>query len=117
MLSMGRASHFVGCKTPAGEKYIIFPYGFHGERRKISEQVISRLRENGISFEVCPVILKYCKEENIRRAIKDGRDMERIRHGIKNTFHFYDKYVYPAIDSTDLQPDQAAEKIIEIING
>lgn len=96
--------------------YVIFPYGFHGERRQIFEQVIGRLREDGIKFEVCPIILKCCKEENIRRSIKDGRDMERIERGIKNTFAFYDEYPYPNIDSTYLQPNQVAEKIIEILN-
>ena len=49
-------------------------------------------------------------EENIRRAINDGRDMERIERGIKNTFHFYDEYAYPNIDSTYLQPKKVAEK-------
>lgn len=97
-------------------EYVIFPYGFHGERKQIFEQVISSLREDGISFEICPVILKCCKEENIRRTINDGRDMERIERGIKNTFHFYDEYTYPNIDSTYLQPEKVAEKIIEILN-
>ena len=74
------------------------------------------MREDGISFEICPVILKCCKEENIRRTINDGRDMERIERGIKNTFRFYDEYSYPNIDSTYLQPEKVAEKIIEILN-
>ena len=97
-------------------EWVIFPYGFHRERKQIFEQVISSLREDSIPFEVCPIILKCCKEENIRRAIKDGRDMERIERGIKNTFHFYDEYAYPNIDSTYLQPEKVAEKIIEILN-
>lgn len=51
-------------------EYIIFPYGFHGERKQIFEQVINKLREDSILFEVCPIILKCCKEENIKRAIR-----------------------------------------------
>lgn len=51
-------------------KYVIFPYGFHGERKQIFEQVISSLREDAIPFEVCPIILKCCRDENIRRAIR-----------------------------------------------
>ena len=39
-----------------------------------------------------------------------------IERGIKNTFHFYDEYTYPNIDSTYLQPEKVAEKIIEILN-
>lgn len=42
--------------------------------------------------------------------------MERIERGIKNTFHFYDEYIYPNIDSTYLTPEKTAEKIIETLN-
>lgn len=42
---------------------------FHGGRKQLFEQVISRLREDAVQFEVCPIILKCCKDENIRRAI------------------------------------------------
>ena len=80
-------------------EYVIFPYGFHGERKQIFEQVISSLREDGISFEICPVILKCCKEENIRRTINDGRDMERSERGIKNTVHIYDEYIVNDINN------------------
>lgn len=44
-------------------------------------------------------------------------DIERIERGIKNTFHlFYDEYAYSNVDSTYLQPEKVAEKIIEILN-
>lgn len=97
-------------------EYVIFPYGFHGERKQIFEQVIDKLRKEGITFEICPIILTCSKDENIRRSLKDGRDMERIKRGIRNTFAFYDEYMYPNIDSTYLQPNQVADKIIEILN-
>lgn len=97
-------------------EYVIFPYGFHGERKQLFEQVISTLREDIIPFEICPIILKCSKDENIRRAIQDGRDIERIERGMKNTFGFYDEYTYPKVDSTYLQPEQVAEEIIEILN-
>lgn len=97
-------------------EYVIFPYGFHGERKQIFEQVISSLRKDAISFELCPIILKCSRDENIRRAVKDGRDRERIERGIENTFNFYNEYSYPDIDSTFLSPEQVAEKIIEILN-
>ena len=80
------------------------------------KKVINKLREDSILFEACPIILKCCKEENIKRAIKDGRDMQRIERGIKNTFAFYEEYTYPNLYSTYLQPNQVAEKIIEILN-
>lgn len=95
-------------------EYVIFPYGFHGERKQIYEQVIGWLREGGIKFEICPVILKCSKEENIRRSEQDGRDPERIERGMKNTFAFYDEYPYPCIDSTCQPPEQVAEEIIKL---
>lgn len=36
-------------------------------------------------------------------------DIERIEHGIKNTFQLYE-YVNPNVDSTYLQPEKVAEK-------
>lgn len=96
-------------------EFIVFPYGFHGERKQLFEQVLSRLEQEGIVFELCPIILKCCKEENIKRALKDGRDRERIERGIRNTFSFYDKYTYPSIDITYLEPNEVAEKIVNIL--
>lgn len=35
------------------------------------------------------------------------REKERMgKRGMKNTFAFYDRYTYPDIDTTNLQPDQ-----------
>lgn len=97
-------------------EFVIFPYGFHGERKQIFDQVVGRLRKDGVVFEVCPIILKCSMEENIRRTVKDGRERARIERGMKNTFAFYDRYTYPDIDTTYLRPDQVAEKILEILN-
>lgn len=36
-----------------------------------------------------PFPIKCSKDENIRRAIKDGREVERIERGIRNTFAKY----------------------------
>lgn len=97
-------------------EFIIFPYGFHGERKQIFEQVLSRLKQDDILFELCPVILKCDREENMRRLIKNGREKERIERGMKNTYTFYDTYTYPRIDTTNMQPEDVAEKILEILN-
>ena len=96
-------------------EFIIFPYGFHGERKQLFEQILSRLGQEGIVFKLCPIILKCSKEENIKRAVKDGRDSERIERGIRNTFAFYEKYTYPSIDTTHLEPNEVAEKIVNIL--
>ena len=96
-------------------EFIIFPYGFHGERKQLFEQILSRLGQEGIVFKLCPIILKCSKEENIKRAVKDGRNSERIERCIRNTFAFYEKYTYPSNDTTHLEPNEVAEKIVNIL--
>lgn len=94
---------------------IIFPYGFHGERKEIWEQVLHKLKADDIIFEICPILLKCSWEENIRRAKLDNRDSERIERGMKNTFSFYDSCSYPTIDTTNLDAEEVAEKILKMI--
>lgn len=94
---------------------VIFTYGFHGERKRIFDEVMQRLCENEeIEIECKIIILKCDREENIRRMIADGRDEARIARGMENTFDFYDKYNYPVIETTGLEVTQVAEKIAEI---
>ena len=94
-------------------KTVLFTYAWHGERKEIYENVIERLKRDHIEFKESIVILKCSKEENIRRAAEDGRDVMRIERGIKNTFSFYDGYDYPLIDTTAMTSSQVAEKIID----
>lgn len=94
---------------------VIFPYGFHGERKSIYDEVIHRLRDEAISFDENIVVLKCEYDENIKRCIKDSRDLERVERGMKNTFSFYDSFDYPAIDTTTLSPEQAAKEIVEML--
>jgi len=94
---------------------IVFPYGFHGGRKEIFDEVLERLKKWNIEFKVVPFLLKCSMEENKKRAIADGRDAARIQRGMENTFHFYDNVDYPCIDSTELTPDQVAERIIKEI--
>lgn len=77
--------------------------------------IIARLQKDEIDFEESITILKCSKEENVCRAIKDNRDDERIERGMRNTLNFYDEYAYPCIDTTDLLPEEVAEKIMEMI--
>lgn len=93
--------------------YVIFTYGFHGERKAIFDEVSNRLQEK-IDFEYYIIILKCSLDENIRRMIADGREENRIKRGIDNTFHFYDRYDYPSIETTALEIDQVADCIAEI---
>lgn len=93
---------------------VIFPYGFHGERKAIYDEVMNRLRNEGIIFDEYIVALKCEYDENKRRSISDNRDHERVERGMKNTFNFYDGFGYPTIDTTFLSPDQVAKKIMEM---
>lgn len=95
--------------------YVIFTYGFHGKRKAIFDEVLHRLEKEKINFECFMIILKCSLDENIRRMIEDGREENRIQRGIDNTFHFYNRYDYPTIDTTELEIDQAAERIAEIV--
>lgn len=94
---------------------IFFPYSFHGERKAIFEEVISRLKNEQIEFGVHHIILKCSEAENIKRAIIDGRDETRIQRGMRNTFHYYDELRYPVIDTTNIKPEQVAEQILKIV--
>ncbi|MDE6750148.1 MAG: hypothetical protein K2K21_13950, partial [Lachnospiraceae bacterium] len=93
----------------------VFPYGFHGERKEIFDTVICKLKEDEIEFELFPIVLKCSMQENLKRCERDGREIERIERGIKNTFHFYDDFQYPNIITTELSPEEVAEKIAAII--
>lgn len=94
--------------------HVIFTYGFHGERKNIFAEVLQRLRREGISFELTLVILKCSLNENIRRMECDGRDENRINRAIENTFHFYDSYDDPVIDTTELEVEQVVDRIAEL---
>ncbi len=95
---------------------VIFHYGFHGDRKKRFDTVMAKLREDGIIFVISTVILTCSLDENITRAQKDSRNDERIKRGIENTFHYYDGYDYPKIDTMNLTAPQVAEKIIDLYN-
>lgn len=90
---------------------VVFTYGWHGGRKEIYERVMEKLRSDDIKFKENVIILKCSEDENIKRAIEDGRDETRIKRGMKMTFSFYDDYNYPCIDTTDMTPSQVAQEI------
>ena len=94
---------------------VIFTYSWHGERKEIYDNLISKLKNDEIEFEEKIIILKCSEDENISRAENDGRDKNRIERGMKNTFSFYDGYDYPSIDSTNMSTNEVAERIIELV--
>lgn len=94
---------------------VVFTYGWHGARKAIYENVIQKLKEDYIDFKEAIIILKCSRDENMKRAIADGRDEERIKIGMEMTFSLYDKYNYPVINTTDMTPLQVVEKISDLV--
>lgn len=97
-----------------GIKTVIFPYSFHGERKEIWDNVVKRLNEDNLEYEICLLVLKCSREENIRRAKLDNRDEARIERGMQNTYDFYDDIKYPVIDTTNMNESEVAEKIVKL---
>lgn len=95
---------------------VIFPYGFHGQRKQLFETVVRRLEQEPLHFQLTPFLLVCSLEENIRRAKMDGRGQARIERGIQNTFHFYDQSPYPKIDTTNQSPERAARTILSLLD-
>lgn len=96
---------------------VVFTYGWQGERKEIYEGVIEKLRNDCIDFQETIIILKCSKDENMKRAIQDGRDEARIRKGMEKTFSFYNDFNYPCIDTTDMTPLQVARKVASLVEG
>jgi len=95
---------------------VIFTYAWHGERKEIYERVIEKLKNDHIEFKQTIIILKCSRDENIERAIKDGRDEIRIKRGMEMTFSFYDNFDYPCIDTTNMTPLTVAQQIVNLID-
>lgn len=95
---------------------VIFPYGFHGQRKRLFETVLRRLEQEPLRFQLTPVLLSCSLKETIRRAKADGRGPARIERGIQNTFHFYDQSPYPKIDTTNRSPEQTAREILSLLD-
>ena len=95
---------------------VIFTYCLHGERKKIFDEVMRQLQSENIDFDLNIIILKCTYEENVKRAMNDSRDEERIKYGMTHTFDFYDKYDYPVIETTNLTPEEVVEQIYRILD-
>lgn len=94
-------------------EYIIFTYGFHGHRKQIFERVMENI--SSFEYEFLPVILTCNVNENIRRMKQDGRSEDRIQRAIVNTRQIYDDLPYVRIDTTNLNVDEVADKIIKTV--
>jgi len=93
---------------------VIFPYGLHGHRKQLFEDLLNELKQN-IEFKFCPILLVCDEAENVRRMKADGRDDERIKRGVINTHAIYDEYDYPRIDVTNLTVSETVDMILKIL--
>lgn len=96
---------------------VVFTHTWHGERKAIYEKVMEKLKNEPIEFKITIVILKCSKDENIKRAIQDGRDEIRTKRGIEKTFSFYDNFDYPCIDTTNMTPTAVAQQIVDLADS
>lgn len=95
---------------------VVFTYSWHGERKEIYDRVVEQLKNAGVKFEESIIILKCNEEENIKRALNDNRDIQRVERGMKNTFSFYDKFDYPCIDTTNMTVEEVVKQILRLVN-
>lgn len=95
-------------------EYVIFSYGFHGQRKKIFENILKYLSD--IEYQLIPITVTCSYEENRARMIKDGRDEERIDRAL-SARNIYDSYHYPAIDTTEISTEETVYKVLEILKG
>lgn len=91
---------------------VIFPYGFHGHRKALFEQLWEEITRGFPDTRLIPLLLCCSPEENVRRAKADGRDHERIERGMKNSRNAYEGMDWPCIDVTRLTPDETAQEIL-----
>ena len=105
--------NYLKCSTVEN---IIFQYGFHGQRKQIFDNIMTRLSNTGIPFNFLPFIFECELEENIRRARNDGWDEQRIQFGIENSRDLSKQYDYPRFDITHLTTDEAVSEFMNRIN-
>ena len=94
---------------------VIFPYGIHGHRKQMLEEIISRISEN-FKVQIFKIVLMCSEAENIRRMKLDNRDEERIKRALMFSRPAYDQIDHLKLDITELTPKEAALDIINALN-
>jgi len=93
-------------------RYVIFPYGLHGPRKRIFDRTMAALADIGHHF--VPVLLTCETDENVRRMQQDGRDPRRIERALEAR-GVYEGLRYPAIDTTHLSVDEVVDRVLELL--
>jgi len=105
-------TNYLKCSTIEN---VIFLYGLHGPRQQIFDNIMTRLSDAKIQYQLISIILECEYDENLRRARMDGRDEEHIKYFTEHTRDIYNHYDYPRLDITFLTVDQAVNKLIKMI--
>lgn len=96
-------------------KYVIFPYGVHGHRKQLLEEIVRGI-VGKFDVETCTVVLTCSEEENIRRMKLDSRDNERIKRALEFSRPEYNDIEQLKIDTTSLTPKETACAIIDTLD-
>ncbi len=91
---------------------VIFPFGIHGHRERMLEEIISSISEK-FKVKIFKIVLVCNESENIRRMKLDNRDEERIKRALKYSRPVYDELDLIKLDISELTPRQAALDIID----
>ena len=94
---------------------VIFPYGLHGHRKQMLQQMMSKLK-NDFNVEIKVIVLECDEIENVRRMKADGRDEVRIGRALTNTRELFDDLNVPKVDVTKLNVKETAEQIINLLS-
>jgi len=92
---------------------VIFSYGFHGRRREIFDGVLQDLAE--MEYRFIPLLLTCAEAESVRRMTCDQRDPERIRRALEVSRQAFAGVDYPQIDITELSVEDAASRILSVL--
>lgn len=95
-------------------EYVIFNYGFHGPRKRIFDNILKNLSD--IDYKLIPITITCSYEENRIRMVGDGRDEERINRALA-VRSIYDSLNNPIIDTTYMNVEEAACRVLEILKG
>lgn len=96
-------------------EHVIFPYGIHGHRKQLLEEIIGDISEK-FDIEIFTIVLACSEAENIRRMKIDNRDDERIKRALLFSRPAYDQIDHLKLDTTALTPREAAWAIIDSLN-
>lgn len=91
---------------------VIFPFGIHGHRERMLEEIISSISEK-FEVKIFKIVLVCNESENIRRMKLDNLDEERIKRALKFSRPVYDELDLVKLDISELTPRQAALDIID----